>query len=207
MYKITSSIAAMVLAGANAASAAGPTPIPVEPVVAAPIVSSFWEGGYVGGQIGYAYGDFEFDTDTFDNDSAIGGLNAGYLWSLGNNWFIGPEFQYDWADISITDPDTDSTATFEEIARLKLLLGYELGQGLLYGTAGIAYGSLDSAGDIFDGFDGSDTSYEVGLGYDYRVFNNWTIGGEYMFHRFNNIGSDGGDVDVNTLQLKATFRF
>ncbi len=39
MFKITSSIAVMVLAGAGAANAAGPTPTPVEPVVAAPMVS------------------------------------------------------------------------------------------------------------------------------------------------------------------------
>jgi outer membrane immunogenic protein len=124
---------------------------------------------------------------------------VGYLWSLNNGWYVGPEFQYDWTDISITDADTGDQASFEQIARLKLIAGYEIGQGLLYGSAGVAYGSLDSVGDVFDGFDGSDTSYVIGLGYDYRVGENWTVGGEYLSHNFSGIGSNGGDVNVNTL--------
>jgi hypothetical protein len=33
------------------------------------------------------------------------------------------------------------------------------------------------------------------------------VGGEYMYHSFDGIGSGGGDVDVNTVHLKATYRF
>lgn len=209
MLRTTSTLALLLITAGGAAYAAGPEPTPVTPVVFAPAPAPdpFWEGGYIGGQIGYAYGDFELDTDTFNNDSAIAGLTAGYLWSLGDGWYLGPEFQYDFADISITDSDTGAEASFEEIARLKLILGYEIGQGLVYGSAGVAYGSLDTVGDVFDGFDGSDTSYVLGLGYDYRIGENWTLGGEYMYHNFTGIGSDGGDVNVNTLQLKAAYRF
>jgi outer membrane immunogenic protein len=209
MQKTALYTALALAASAGGAFAGNPAPAPVEPVVAVPVAAPapFWEGAYVGAQLGYAYGDFEFSGDTFDNDSAIGGLTAGYLWSLGNGWYLGPEFQYDWADITITDATSGGDATFEEIARLKLIAGYELGQGLLYGSAGIAYASLDGVGSVFDGFDGSDTSWVVGLGYDYRIGDNWTIGAEYMYHSFTNIGSDGGDVDVNTLQVKGSYRF
>lgn len=191
---------------AGAAQAEGPTPVPVQPapVVAAPAAAPFWEGGYVGGQIGYANGDFELDFDTFDDSSVIGGLTAGYLFSLGNGWYLGPELQYDWADMTITDPDTGDSATFDEIARLKLIVGYELGNGLLYGSAGLAYASMDGIGDFFDG---STSDYVLGVGYDWRLGTNWTVGGEYMFQRFDGIGASGGDVDVNTIQLKATYRF
>jgi outer membrane immunogenic protein len=200
-------IAILALTSAGAAHAAGPTPVPAEPVpmvAAAPAPAPFWEGFYVGGQIGWANGDFELDLDTFDDSSVIGGFTAGYLWSLGNGWYLGPEFQYDFADMTITDPDTGDTASFEEIARLKLIAGYEVGNGLLYGSAGIAYASIDGIGDFFDG----DTSnYVLGLGYDWRVGDNWTVGGEYMYQSFDGIGSSGGDVDVNTIQVKASYRF
>jgi hypothetical protein len=58
MFTTTSTIALLLVASTSTAYAAGPTPTPVEPVVAAPVVmqssSSFWEGAYVGAQIGYS---------------------------------------------------------------------------------------------------------------------------------------------------------
>ena len=83
-----------------------------------------------------------------------------------------------------------------------MIVGYEVaqGQGMVYGSGGIAYGSLDNVGDIVDGFDGSDTNWVLGLGYDHRVGENWTVGGEYQYHDFN-------DFNVNTLHLKAAYRF
>jgi outer membrane immunogenic protein len=200
-------IAILALATAGAAHAAGPTPTPAEPVVVvqpAPAPAPFWEGFYVGGQVGYANGDFELDFDTFDDSSVIGGVHAGYLFSLGNGWYLGPEIQYDFADMTITDPDTGDSASFDEIARLKLIAGYEVGNGLLYGSAGLAYAKMDGIGDFFDG---STSDYVLGLGYDWRIGDNWSVGAEYMYHSFDGIGASGGDVDVSTIQVKAAYRF
>lgn len=217
MYKTT--LLATVFASAAATAFAGALDEPVveAPVIVAEPVAPFWEGAYVGGQIGYSYGDFDLNLDTrpgdFNDDSVIGGLHAGYLFSAGNGWYVGPEFQYDFADVSVTDPDTGDTASFDEIARLKVIAGREVGNGLFYGSAGIAYADFDSSGagstidSVFDGFNGSETNYVIGLGYDYRIGDNFTVGGEYQFHRFNDIGAAGGDVDVNTLHVKAAYRF
>ncbi len=207
----TTSFAIMLSSIGVAAFAAGPEPVPMTPVVMAPlpVVDSFWEGAYLGVQLGYSYS--EFDTgarpDDFSDDQVIGGFTAGYLWSVGNGFYVGPEFQYDFADLTVTDATTGDTASFEEIARLKLIVGSEVGNGLLYGSAGVAYGSFDDIGTVFDGFDGGDTSYVLGVGYDYRVGDNWTVGGEYMYHNFSGIGAAGNDVNLNTLHLKATYRF
>lgn len=205
MFVRLSAVTLLVVSTAGAAFAAGPEPVVAAPVVAAPVVAPFWEGGYVGAQIGYAYGDFDIGDaiDGDDNDDGfVGGITAGYLWSLNNGWYLGPEFQYDWADLEITDSDSGDSISFDEMARLKLIVGKEVaqGQGLFYGSGGIAYGSLDNAGDIFDGFDGSDTNWVLGFGYDHRVGENWTIGGEYQYHDFD-------DINVNTLHLKAAYRF
>lgn len=199
-------IALLALATAGAAHAAGPTPTPTEPVVVvqpAPAPAPFWEGFYVGGQVGYANGDFELDFDTFDDSSVIGGVHAGYLFSLGNGWYLGPEIQYDFADMTITNSNGQS-ASFDEIARLKLIAGYEVGNGLLYGSAGLAYAKMDGIGDFFDG---STSDYVLGLGYDWRIGDNWSVGAEYMYHSFDGIGASGGDVDVSTIQVKAAYRF
>jgi outer membrane immunogenic protein len=204
----------LALSTATAAFAGSPAPVAEAPVIAAPVPTPapFWEGGYVGGQIGYAYTDFDFGDiideagDVIDGDDTdngfIGGITLGYLWSLNNGWYIGPEFQYDWADLTARDSDTGASIDFDEIGRLKLIAGYEVaqGQGLVYGSGGIAYASLDDAGDIADGFDGSDTNWVLGLGYDHRVGDNWTIGAEYQYHDFD-------DLNLNTVHLKAAYRF
>lgn len=209
----TTLLSALLATTAVAVHAAGPVSAPVEPMViqqTQPFATSFWQGGYVGGQLGYSYGDFDLGTvgiSNFDDDSVIGGFHAGYLWDVGNGFYVGPEFQFDFADISVTDPDTGDTASFDEIARLKLIVGYEVGNGLIFGSAGIAYANFDSVGAIFDGFAGSETNYVIGIGYDHRVGDNWSVGGEYMFHHFNDVGVGGGDVDVNTLHLRASYRF
>lgn len=205
-FTTASALALFIAVPAGAALAAGPTTEVTEPVLAAPVVpvGSFWEGGYIGAQIGYVYGDFDLDNATDGDDSGdgvIGGLTAGYLWSVGNGWYVGPEFQYDWADgVEVTN--SGDTISFDEIARLKLVAGYEVaqGQGLVYGSGGIVYGSLDSAGDVFDGFDGSDTNWVLGFGYDHRVAENWTVGAEYQYHDFD-------DINVNTIHIKAAYRF
>lgn len=215
MKYTTTALALAFSTTAGVALAGNADPAPIEPVIIPVVASSFWEGGYVGGQIGYAYSNFDLGSvniGNFDDNSVVGGINAGYLWSLGNGWYIGPEFQYDWANLEISDPNSNSTATFDSIARLKLIVGTEVGtNGLLYGSAGVAYadfgGSIRNAGNtILDTFD-SDTSYVFGLGYDYQINDNWAIGGEYMYHQFNGATSSGGDIDLNTLQVKATYRF
>lgn len=175
----------------------------------APANAGDFAGGYLGAQLGYSYGDFNLDnavgtiTD-FDSDSVIGGISAGYLWSVGNGWYVGPEFQYDWANITITDSTNGQTAKFDKIARLNLVGGYEMGNGMLYGTLGYAYTDLSGVGDFFDG---SSNGYAIGFGYDWWVDDNWTVGGEYLYQKFDSIGSGGGDVGVSAIYLRTAYRF
>lgn len=202
-------LAALFTTTAATAYAAGPEIVPIEPVVIVP-VAPFWAGGYVGGQIGYGYGDFDIggDIGDLDSDSLIGGVMAGYLWEVAPSWYLGPEFQYDWADdITITDPDTGGSLSLDSLARLKLIVGYEVGNGLIFGSAGVAYADFGSFGDVLDGLDGDETNYTLGIGYDYRVGDNWTVGGEYQYMHFNNVGDAGEDVDVNGLYFRAAYRF
>ncbi len=204
MIRSTTALVLILAASAGGAYAAGPAPAS-EPIVSSPPPPPpppFWEGAYIGAQLGYAYGEFDIDDaidGDDDDDGFIGGITAGYLWSLNNGWYIGPEFQYDWADkLTVRDADTGDTASFDEMARLKLIVGYELGNGLLFGSGGAAYGSLDSAGDIFD-ID-SDTNWVLGFGYDWRVGDNWSVGAEYQYHDFD-------DINVNTIHLRTAYRF
>lgn len=209
----TAALIFLISSAAGAVFAAGPAPAPV---VAAPtpppaVVAPFWEGAYVGGQLGYSFSEFDVDTGAgpgdLDDDQFIGGITAGYLFSLNNGYYVGPEFQYDFADLSVTDAASGDTATFDEIARLKLIGGREIGNGLLYGTIGVAFASFDSVGTVLDGFDGDDTSFALGFGYDHRVADNFTIGAEYIYHEFNGVGDSGNDVNLNAIYVKGAYRF
>ena len=209
MMRTTTALALALSTTAGVALAGNTAPAPVEPVIVAPVVpvAPFWEGAYVGGQLGYAFSDFNIDSNIisdFNEDNVIGGITAGYLWSLGNGWYLGPEFQYDFTDISVTDAATGATTSLDAVARLKLIAGYELGNGMLYGSAGFAYADFDNPTNVLD-FDSD--SYVVGLGYDWRVGDNWTVGAEYMYQTFSGSGSNGGDVDLNSIYVKAAYRF
>ncbi|MEM6635616.1 MAG: outer membrane beta-barrel protein [Pseudomonadota bacterium] len=212
MRKIIAAVIASAATG-TMAMADGPAPAVVEPEVSVPVVPlAPWEGGYVGGQLGYGFSELDLDSDDLRNlddaDGFIGGLMAGYLWSLGNGWYAGPELQYDFADLSITDPDTGDSADFDEIGRLKVRAGKELGDGLLYGTTGLAYGSIGGGAlNSVDDLSGDDQGYLFGFGYDYLLSESFAIGAEYMYHVFDSIGDAGAEVNVNTVHLRGMFRF
>lgn len=163
-----------------------------------------WQGGYIGGQLGYASGDFDLGTfNDLDSDGAIGGFTGGYLWDLGD-WAIGPELQYDFSDLSVNSGG--ASGKFDGIARLKFRAGYDLGDALLYGSLGFAYTNFDGLSGVTS-IDFDDPGYVIGFGYDYRISDNWVIGGEYQWHKFDDFGADGNDVDFSTIHVRAMFMF
>ncbi|WP_294622707.1 outer membrane beta-barrel protein [uncultured Roseovarius sp.] len=178
--------------------AGSPEPAPSEPAIqpAAPApvapASPNWTGFYAGGQLGYA--NVDTNVPGLDGDGFIGGLTAGYDYDLGN-WVIGAGLDYDWTDIGLGGGNS-----LESVWRAKLRGGYKIGNGLLYGTGGYAEADVNTLG--------SDDGYFVGAGYEHAVMENFTVGGEVLYHEFDNFGGGGGpDVEATTVQLRGTFRF
>lgn len=207
MYRMTSLIA-VGIATAGMAHAAGPAPAEPDMMVApapAPVydTSGDWGGGYGGVQLGYGTADFTTSVDDYDSDGVIGGFHLGYNWDFGD-WVVGPELQYDFTDLSI-DSGT-GTGSFDEIARLNLRAGRDLGRGLLYGSVGVAYANFDGVSGALSG-DLEDPGYVLGVGYDYKLNDDWSVGGQYQYHQFDDFGADGNDVDFGTAHLRATYNF
>ncbi len=150
-----------------------------------------WTGFYVGGQIGFANVDTNISSD---DDDFIGGIFVGYDYDLGNV-VIGGGLDYDFTDADVAD----GVADLENIFRLRARAGYKIGSGLLYGTAGYAIADTDTLG--------SDDGYFIGAGYEHFVSQNFTIGGEVLYHEFNSFDSTGVDVEATTVQIRGTFRF
>ena len=194
MLKTTTALAAVTAlmgAPAFAGSPAAPAPEPVI-VPAAPVAPATpnWTGFYAGGELGYA----NFDaTPGASDDGIIGGAILGYDYDLGNNWVIGGGLDYDFSDVTI------GTTDVEEIFRAKLRGGYKIGDGLLYGTGGYTAASTNNSG--------TDDGYVVGGGYEHMVSQNFSVGGEVLYHDYGSFNNSGIDLDGATAQVRASFRF
>ena len=151
-----------------------------------------WTGFHSGVQLGFA----KLDSNAAgSDDGAIGGLTAGYDVDLGS-WVVGGGLDYDFADIDVAGPGGPK---LENIWRVKLRGGYKIGNGLAYGTAGYANADTDTLG--------SDDGYFIGAGYEHLITQNFSLGGELLYHAFDNFGATTTDVEATTLQLRASFRF
>ena len=190
----TASIIALTAAPVMAGSMAEPI-VESQPMVqTVPVVASTdWTGGYIGGQLGYG----NIDADVEDGDGFLGGLHAGYQQDLGT-WVVGGEVDYDWADI-----DLDNNAgSLNNVGRVKLRGGYDLGSTLVYGTVGAAYADAEVGGTDF-----SDWGWLAGIGVDYRLSDAVSVGGELLYHKFDDFDDTGLDVDATTLAARVSYHF
>ena len=64
---------------------------------------------------------------------------------------------------------------------------------------GYAWADTDNLGD--------DNGYFFGAGYEHMITQNVSLGGEVLYHKFDNFGTAGVDVDATTVQARAAFRF
>lgn len=153
--------------------------------------STDWTGGYIGAQLGYA--NVGTSLAGVDGGDFIGGIIAGYDYDFGT-WVMGGGLDYDMSSI-----DLSGAAKVENVFRAKLRAGYKIDAGLLYATAGWARASTDTLGDS-DG-------YLIGAGYDYQMSGGYSLGGEVLYHKFDDYNKTGVDVDATTFQLRAAYRF
>lgn len=175
-------------------------PVP-EPSVMVPMVqvapSADWTGGWVGARLGY--GDVSADNGAVTSDGTGGtyGLSGGYDWDFGN-MVAGVGLDWDKTNIDLgTAGDS-----LDDIARLKLRAGADMGRTLVYATAGAARASGDIGGVGY-----RDNGWFGGIGADYALTDNWTLGGELLTNRFDNFGNTGTDIKATTASMNLGFRF
>lgn len=174
------------------AFAGSASPAPADPVIPAPAPvyapTSDWTGGYGGLSLGF--GDVDVGGDT--GDDAVYGLHGGYDYDFGQ-FVLGGELDYQATNIT-----TGGGVDIDDVTRLKLRAGYDAGPALLYGVVGAA-----SAGTSV----GSDEGYVAGLGAEYKVTDTVSVGGEYLYHEFNDFNGSGADVTANTISARVNYRF
>ncbi|MEO0372802.1 MAG: porin family protein [Pseudomonadota bacterium] len=165
-----------------------------EPVISSPAISPVgpdWTGFYGGAQLGYA--NIDSNAPGVDGDGFIAGLIAGYDYDFGNA-VLGVGLDYDFLDVGIAPG-----VSVDNVFRVKVRGGFEVGQGLIYATGGYAQADASTLG--------SEDGYFIGAGYDYLISDQFSVGGEILYHEFDNYGPTTIDVDATTFQVRGAFRF
>lgn len=159
----------------------------------------FYLGAFAGIQNGWIpnyYGDAYSGDYAFDND-AIGGLFGGYNFSLGNGLVLGAEVAFSPNDLQV--PHTGYDYVQKSMLDLKFKVGKDLGRTLVYGFAGASLAEYEIGSDY------GGNGWNVGLGVEYNVNENFFVGAEATMRGMNN--SYETSASANTLSIRGGWRF
>ena len=227
LFGLAGALALSMSMPANAADLAA-RPYTKAPVM--PVAVYNWTGFYVGGHIGWGWGEIDnisaapgtaaFPTGTPFNrtssDGFLGGLQGGFNWQY-NALVLGIEGEYSWTDIKGTTTtvspiipaiSTTATAKTDDIAMVTGRIGYAANEWLFYAKGGWAWAHGGSNGAVTrTGVLISNTSasvdrdgWVVGAGVEWGFAPNWSAKVEY-----NHIDFGSKIVTVNQTVGAATF--
>ena len=186
-----------------------------EIVVETPVFS--WTGGYIGGQVGYLWGDGDFadETDLTSNpkpDGWLGGVYVGYNYQMTNNIVIGGEADFAWtgaddntdivhASGSVHDP-LDLELEWEGAVRARL--GYAVDRFLPYVAGGVAFGRVKTDADGES--DDTNVGWTLGGGVEYAFTDNLIGRAEYRYTDFGDfdtpVDGDPASTDLATNDVR-----
>jgi outer membrane immunogenic protein len=204
------------------------------------------EGGsvYIGITGGYAFGDAEVngmlrrdhaapselvsEEGKSDLDGGmIGGL-VGFDYSMGNGIVIGAVGDLSWLNasgnadvepeiINSMGSDYSVDTSLNWLGTVRGRVGFELGNALIYGTGGVAFGGVESDLQVDgSGTIGSDSSTQVGwtagAGISFMATESVMLGLEYLYVDLGDDSYDFGDagqadVDVNMSIIRGTIGY
>src|SRR6056297_503667 len=166
-----------------------------------------WGGAYVGFSVSSTQSNTTWSGLPFDwstDDSMAPGLFAGYNVYVGDGFLVGGE-------VTFTNQDTGSNPTIAYGAvidtTIRVRVGADMGDALVYAAAGYAMGEFDIFGAPFTG-DGD--GYVLAGGLDYMLTENLSLRAEFSQ---SHIESDDPafppamEADIQAFTLGAAFHF
>lgn len=139
-----------------------------------------WAGPYVGGNLGYAWGDVTNSTGTPSGVS--GGVQGGYSWQFGQ-FVVGAE-----ADLQATGvAKTFAAYKFSNpwFGTLRGRAGFAMNNILIYGTGGLAFGNVRAEALALSESQWAG-GWTVGLGAEVGLSQNLSAKAEYLYVDLNN---------------------
>ncbi|NJL07041.1 MAG: porin family protein [Methylacidiphilales bacterium] len=198
-------------------------------VTAAPPVLAYnWTGFYVGGFIGYGWGDNDWSLvnnwgnwGSFSNDfdGFLGGMQIGYDYQF-NNMVLG--IQGDIAAAALEDKSWWVNQYYKDeatwIATLTGRIGFVADRALFYVKGGAAWVDHESSGYWAGGYYKSSESrsgWTLGAGVEYAFAPNWTMFVEYDYYDFGDkkyyipaiADTLKVDTDISAIKIGVNYRF
>ncbi|HRF10368.1 MAG TPA: porin family protein [Xanthobacteraceae bacterium] len=195
LRKLVMGVAGAIALCGVAAAADLPVNKPIYKAVPAPVFN--WTGFYVGGTVGYGWGDNRhFNTfvgvgsQNFDIDGFTGGLTLGVNWQApGTRWVLGLEFDISLSGIKGVLPVAPGfgcaggcTTDVKWFGTFRGRAGYAFDRALIYVTGGLAFGEVE--GSIIGAFPaGSETvtGWTAGVGGEFAIAPRWSMKLEYLY--------------------------
>jgi outer membrane immunogenic protein len=204
---VSTSVAALLVAGTSAFAADLRVRAPAAPAAAVMAPVYDWNGVYIGVQGGYAWSQSEWiytATNTAIGDvHPRGGLIGG---TLGYNWHTGPyvfgiEGDYAWARIDSSNPCPNAAfacrSTLDSFGTARVRAGMAMGATLLYATGGLAFGdqnvrtvhlpgaAIPPTGTPVNGQNKFQMGWTVGGGVEYGIAPGWSAKVEALYFDLN----------------------
>jgi outer membrane immunogenic protein len=200
--------AALVAATAGAATAAFAADLPAGNyyTAPAPLSASSWAGPYLGATLGYEWG--KVDNNPTRPAGIEGGIGAGYNWQMGQ-FVAGVE-----TDIAVSAAsDTFAPWQFSNpwFGTTRGRAGVAIGNVLVFGSAGLAYGSLTATtpGNLSE--TRSSLGWAAGLGAEVGFMPHWSAKAEWFYldlsdRAFTVTGTSNG-LTANLIRLGVNYHF
>jgi outer membrane immunogenic protein len=169
--------------------------------------AALWQGAYIGVHAGGDFG--KFSNGNFDEkvSGLVGGLHAGYNWQSGSTVFgIEGDASFSGAKVSQTIGVLREEMNNSFLGSLRGRVGYASGAALLYGTAGLAFGTHEFSASIPGAsvsFKETRIGYVIGLGAEYAFSSNMSARIEGLHYGFKDVFEKDSGVKYNTNVIRA----
>ncbi|OQM74230.1 hypothetical protein BFN67_05100 [Pseudaminobacter manganicus] len=247
---LLATVALMLLSSSSATFAADLVVLPPEEVPVAPDFLD-WNGPYVGVHLGWGFGgDQSFRADckcgpAYDGDAKVGldgllgGVQIGYNYQFSSNWLVGVEGDFSWSGVKGSGSTWMRSASdgvfntkVDWFGTLRARFGYVADRFMVYGTGGLAYGSLETKYSyafkgasptrrdlLSGGVDETSWGWTAGAGAEYALNEHWSLKGEYLYINLGGGGqsmtnsngqgfsSETDDFKFHTVRLGVNYRF
>ena len=155
----------------------------------APATGDGWGGVYAGVHYGAGTVDARGPAGRAETDIDAYGLHGGYLHDFDGS-VLGAELDYDRLD--------GEGGKSADLTRLRARAGMAHGRVLPYLSLGLAHYSDDTY---------SDTGITYGIGADVQLTGTVLLGLDYSRDRIDNVDGTGADLEIDSLRIRASFRF
>jgi len=166
-----------------------------------------WQGPYVGGNLGYQWSGI--NNNPASPNGIAGGVQAGYNVQYGQFVFGGE------TDVQVTGAD-DTFAPWKFsnpwFGTLRARAGLAISSVLFYGTAGLAYGTLNMKNTLTSVSEShTSTGWAGGVGVEAALTGNWSARAEYLYVDLSSssfvLDGNSHGIQSNLLRFGVNYRF